>query len=163
MPFTPFHFGPGALVKSATPSRFSFTAFVATQVVIDLEPLYFLVINEPPVHRFFHSILGSLIAAAFVASAMLVAARIFLALWPGLPRALVQEFAPKPILWGAAIGGLSHVFLDYLMHPDIRPFYPASIGDGLNGLVSVPLVYIACVVCGVFGIGVLWWRTGRAG
>ena len=39
MPFTPFHFGPGALLKSFLRHRFSFVTFVASQVVIDFETL----------------------------------------------------------------------------------------------------------------------------
>jgi hypothetical protein len=35
MPFTPFHFGPGALLKSIFPRSVSLSAFVASQVLID--------------------------------------------------------------------------------------------------------------------------------
>src|SRR5215471_21806895 len=58
MPFTPFHFGPGLAAKAALPSRVSFTAFVATQVIIDFETLYHLVRVQWPVHRQLHSLVG---------------------------------------------------------------------------------------------------------
>lgn len=46
MPFTPFHFGPGATVKAMAGQHFSFTVFAFTQVAIDLEPLYFMLRDE---------------------------------------------------------------------------------------------------------------------
>ncbi len=39
MPFTPFHLGLGALVKSVTPNKaFSFQVFLLSQVLIDIQP-----------------------------------------------------------------------------------------------------------------------------
>jgi hypothetical protein len=37
MPFTPYHFGPGALVKAIMPRHFSFTVFCFAQIVTDFE------------------------------------------------------------------------------------------------------------------------------
>ena len=37
MPATPYHFGPGLLIKAAAPRQFSMAAYSLTQVVIDLE------------------------------------------------------------------------------------------------------------------------------
>ncbi len=57
MPFTPFHLGPGLLIKAAAPTRFSFAAYTATQVAIDLESGYFLFSGQTPVHRTAHTFL----------------------------------------------------------------------------------------------------------
>ena len=46
---------------------FSWSAFVAAQVLIDCETLYYLVRQEYPVHRFFHSVLGATAAGLVVA------------------------------------------------------------------------------------------------
>jgi hypothetical protein len=59
MPFTPIHFGPGVLVKAAAPARFSFTAFVLANVVIDLEPLCHIVRGDSPLHGTLHSLVGA--------------------------------------------------------------------------------------------------------
>jgi hypothetical protein len=59
MPFTPFHFGPGALAKVLLPRHFSLVAFLATQVVIDCETLYYMVRREFPLHRVAHSYVGA--------------------------------------------------------------------------------------------------------
>jgi hypothetical protein len=53
MPFTPFHFGTGAAIKAAIPTRISFTVFCYAQVVTDFESGYFLLRGQYPVHRFF--------------------------------------------------------------------------------------------------------------
>jgi hypothetical protein len=53
MPFTPFHFGPGALVHSAAPKHISFLAFCDANVLVDVEPLYYMLTGGYPIHRFF--------------------------------------------------------------------------------------------------------------
>ena len=56
MPFTPYHFGPGLLLKAAAPRHFSFLAFSTTQVAIDLESLQYLTMGDPHVHRTMHTL-----------------------------------------------------------------------------------------------------------
>lgn len=50
MPLTPYHFGPGVLVKSALPARFSLTALSLTEVAVDLEVAYYLTQEEGALH-----------------------------------------------------------------------------------------------------------------
>ncbi|MFZ6876076.1 hypothetical protein ACO0LF_28780 [Undibacterium sp. Di27W] len=38
MPFTPFHFGCGALAKTVAPKEFSFVAFAIAQIAMAIEP-----------------------------------------------------------------------------------------------------------------------------
>ena len=62
MPATPFHFGPGLLIKAAAPRQFSMAAYSLTQVVIDLESGYYVLHKSTPVHRQAHTFaLGGLI------------------------------------------------------------------------------------------------------
>lgn len=49
MPFTPFHGALGLAAKAASPRRFSFTVFAATQVAIDLESGFNLFLERDPV------------------------------------------------------------------------------------------------------------------
>jgi hypothetical protein len=51
MPVTPFHFGPGAAIHSLAPKRVSFLAFCVSNVLIDIEPLYFMLTKQFPLHR----------------------------------------------------------------------------------------------------------------
>ena len=59
MPVTPFHFGPGAALHSAAPARVSFIAFCVANVLIDGEPLYYMLAGAAWLHRFFHTYIGA--------------------------------------------------------------------------------------------------------
>ena len=161
MPFTPFHFGPGLLFKSISPARFSFTAFVATQVVIDFETLYFLVRQEWPVHRFLHSVPGSLLAG-LVTWVLVRAAGALLLRTLASPAALIEDLKPVSVAIGCGIGGVSHAVLDNVMHDDSRLLYPIET-PGLQGLVGLEALHIACVASGVVAMMLLVWRFRRAG
>jgi hypothetical protein len=65
MPFTPLHFGPGAAIKAVMPTSFSFTVFVFSQIVMDLEPTYYLLRGDWPVHCFLHTYLGAAVVTGF--------------------------------------------------------------------------------------------------
>src|SRR5262245_23835448 len=69
LPVTPFHFGPGLVLKGAAAPVFSWSAFAAAQVVIDCETIYYVVNGEYPIHRFFHSFLGAT-AAGLIATVL---------------------------------------------------------------------------------------------
>lgn len=161
MPFTPFHFGPGVLFKSVEPRRMSLTAFMTAQVLIDVEPLVYLIRNERPVHRFFHSIPGSLVVAATVAVILLMARRPLLRLVAVSVPALSQDLSAAAVAAGAAVGSVSHVLLDLLVHRDVRLFYPSGIGQAMGGRVGLGRVELACVVAGALGLAALWWRSKR--
>lgn len=162
MPITPFHFGPGLLIKAATPRHFSLSAFVAANVIIDLESLFHLLQDAWPVHRMLHTFaLGSI---AGLAAGWLVhrAAR--------AATASRYDFAPfdslraddlKAALVGGLLGGASHSVLDGIMHSDIRPFHPFSGANPLLGLVDLGTLHLTCVVTGVAGLAWLGWRQGQ--
>jgi membrane-bound metal-dependent hydrolase YbcI (DUF457 family) len=165
MPFTPFHFGPALLVKSVVPRWFSLSSFVASQVVIDIEALYWLRRNQWPVHRLLHTFVSGALVGVAVAVTVSAFARFFadsrLAERPGL----AAEGRFVPALVGGVVGGLSHSLLDGIMHPDIRPFRPFTEANPLLGLVSIVDLHLACVATGVLGLIVLLIRRpwGRAG
>lgn len=60
MPITPFHFGPGLLIKSVTGKHFSWLAFVLANILIDLEPIGFFLFTGEPVHPYLHTYIGAL-------------------------------------------------------------------------------------------------------
>ena len=165
MPFTPFHFGPGALIKAYAPRHVSFTVFVFSQVLIDIEPLYYMMQGEYPIHRFFHSYLG--------ATLIVIAAYIFGRPVCGLALAIMKkqlQFSTTsfiaasrtiqhlPALTGAAIGAYSHVLLDSIMHSDIRPFAPFFEYNYLFLAISVAELHVFCTVAGLLGALVLGFR-----
>ncbi|MCB1864853.1 MAG: DUF4184 domain-containing protein [Chromatiales bacterium] len=170
MPFTPFHFGPGSLIKATMPKQFSFTVFVFSQVLIDVESLYFLVHGEWPVHRFFHTYTGAtLIALAsywggrpICGIALAVLGGKFVLSKSGLAQA-IRLISRTAAASGAVIGAYSHVALDSIMHGDMRPFAPFSDANGLFDFLSPGELHVYCLVAGlVGGVGMgFWWLVWK--
>ena len=162
MPFTPYHFGPGLFVKGLAARWFSWIAFIAVQVVIDCETLYYLERREYPIHRTLHTFLGGTLAGLAVAGVLLLSrwlasrlrpevGRSFAAKWPSV----ASEFGIAGILAGGIIGGASHPLLDGLMHPDIRPLEPWTRANPLLGAVSMATLHDGCILAGVAGLVLL--------
>ena len=155
MPITPFHFGPGFLVKSVLSKYFSFRIFVLSNIIIDLEPLYFILTNQYPLHRFFHTYLGATVAAV----AFIVIGRPLCYWLTGRWNMLLKSFKIDnrkipmlALIVSAFIGTYSHVFLDSIMHQDLHPFYPWSQSNGLLHILSYGQLHLFCVLTGIIGI-----------
>jgi hypothetical protein len=163
MAATPFHFGPGLLIKAAAPRQFSMAAYALTQVVIDIESGYYLLRHDFPVHRDMHTFLvGGLIG---VLCGMLVSRT---GAWIARPRdlvgeALIAEYQMWTAILSGLFGGLFHAVVDGFMYTDIRPFRPLSSANPLFGLVSVRNIYLFCVITGLLGAVLLlaWERRPR--
>lgn len=161
MPATPFHFGPGLLIKAAAPRRFSMAAYSLAQVVIDIESGYYMLQNATPVHRQAHTFaLGGLIGLA----CGLIVSRV--GAWVARPRdvvpeALAAEYRLPIAVLSGIFGGIFHSVLDGVMHADIRPFRPVTAANPLYGLVSVEILYLFCIVTGVLGAALLLARLRR--
>jgi hypothetical protein len=163
MPATPFHLGPGLLVKAAAPRRFSMAAYTLAQVVIDLESGYYLLRGEYPVHRQAHTFfLGGLIGLLCGLIVSRVGER-----WARprdvVPEALAAEYRLPIAVVSGVVGGIFHSVLDGIMHPDIRPFRPFSDANPLFGIVSLQILYLFCVITGLVGAALLlaWERRQR--
>jgi len=150
VPFTPFHFGPGALVHAVAPKHVSFLAFCAANVVIDVEPLVWMLRGEPPLHRFAHTFGGALGVALVATALVLAATRLAVAL--RLPEAWQgRGLTAKRVAIGALLGSVSHVVLDGVMHTDLRPLVPWSDANPFLGAIGVGTLHGACVVAGLVG------------
>ena len=128
MPITPLHFGAALPLEFALRDRFSTTAFVAANVVMDVQPVLALGFGVPiAVHGWTHSLAGAVVIAA--ALAVLV--------WR-LPRR--TAFAT-----GFFAGTLSHVALDSLMHHDLSSLWPWREGNPVidRADVEISVVMIA--------------------
>jgi hypothetical protein len=159
VPITPFHFGPGALVKVVAPRHFSFTVFAFSQGLIDLEPIGFFLFTGDPVHPYLHTYLGATLV--FLAS-----------WWAGRPvcewalRAWNAWLSPAQARWlgqeprisvraafiGAFIGAYSHVAIDSIMHGDMEPFAPFSAATPWLLVVSVETLQWLCLLAGIIGM-----------
>lgn len=163
MPFTPYHFGAAAAIHSASPARVSFLAFCGANVLIDLEPLYYILTHQWPLHRYLHTFLGALFIAAATCAIGIACQR--LARKVKLPNPFGwQQLGPRAMAAGALLGTLTHVLLDGLTHVDIRPFAPFTNANPLRGHVSHGQVQVLCLYLGLAGcvvMGVRAWRSAR--
>ena len=155
MPATPFHFGPGLLIKAVAPRHFSMAAYSLSQVVIDIESGYYMLQNAAPVHRQAHTFaLGGLIGLLCGLIVSKVGA------WVARPRdvvpeALAAEYRLPVAVLSGIFGGIFHSVLDGIMHADIRPFRPFTQANPLYGLVSVEILYLFCIITGIVGAALL--------
>jgi hypothetical protein len=172
MPFTPFHFGPGLLMKAAAPRRFSFLSFATTQVAIDLESLHYLTAGDQHVHRTLHTMAaGGLAGVAVGALTWGIGAGVHAAIGSrvggmsiGTPIPIFgSELSGRGALLGGVLGGLSHSLLDAIVHSDVQPFLPFAPGNPFLGLIEWNTMETACIAAGVVGLfGILArMRAGR--
>jgi hypothetical protein len=157
MPITPFHFGPGAAIHAIVPKHVSFLAFCSANVLIDIEPLYYMVIGQHPLHRFFHTYIGATII--MVATALIFFAALKLASKVRLPNLFQwQSLSSLPIWLGAAVGSYSHIVFDSVMHSDIVPLSPLSEVNVLYQLVPLGKLHLFCIFAAVSGLVILGIR-----
>jgi hypothetical protein len=162
MPFTPFHMGPGAMIKAIFGKYFSLMVFGFAQVTIDIEPLVRLLRGDNTVHGLSHTYLGAILIGMF----SLVVGKIFceklLCAWNMITRfkyLLWLNLSPR-ISWfsatsGAFVGTFSHVFLDSLIHSDVYPFSPFSASNDLLYIMPTGWVYLLCLLLGIVGFMVI--------
>jgi membrane-bound metal-dependent hydrolase YbcI (DUF457 family) len=165
VPVTPFHFGAGLLAKGIIPRQLSFLAFVVSQVLIDCETGYYLLVKrEWPFHRWAHTLLvGSAVglAAGFTTW---IGARLVLRLFAGRWRVPdLREAAIQPAILGGVVGGVSHSLLDAVMHDDVYPLLPFSKANPLLGLISLPLLHLGLIAAGIVGCALLFPSAERPG
>lgn len=161
MPITPFHFGPGTLLKAVAPRHVSLTAFVLSQVVIDVESGYHLLVGDWPVHRICHTLPVAGLIGAVSGTVVWLVARLVPVTMPD-EKMIRSEVEFTPAHLGGVIGGLSHPLLDGIMHADVKPFWPLVETNPLLGLVGLGQLHLLCLAAGVLGVGVLWLRKAMA-
>ena len=158
MPFTPFHMGPGLLLKSLLQGYFSVIIFGWAQVLMDIQPLVAIITGKGKLHGFSHTYIGATLIALFAA----YTGR-WIYCW--CMRFVAQDFTPYqrqlfavPVqlktgicIVSAGIGSLSHVLLDSIMHPDLEPFFPVNLDNHLVLLISIGTLYKLCVYTGLAG------------
>ncbi len=146
MPVTPFHFGAGLAAKAVAPHRFGLLAFCAANVLIDIEPLYYALTRQYPLHRFWHTFVGAAIIGLLTTLLFFWLAWIRQKLRVNL-RWLNAEFHPTAIGLGGLSGAFSHVLLDSLVHEDMAPFAPFSSENPFLGvLYPIPLEILLALI-----------------
>lgn len=151
MPFTPYHMGPGILVKALLRGSFSLMIFGWTQVVMDVQPLIVTFTHEGRYHGFTHTYVGATLLAVVTAVTGKYLAELMLNV---LPREKDKRIG---ISWSVAflsafIGAYSHVLLDSLKQSsDITPLAPFSPAGPLSSLLTAATVRSLCLYSGIVG------------
>lgn len=154
MPITPYHFGPGLLLKGMGPGAVSFSAFVLANIIIDAEVAVNLWTGHRPLHATLHTYAAALAAGLLAGLVVIGAGRL-------LGRQERAEWAARPALVGGLLGAASQPLLDSVMHADVRPFWPLSASNPALHVVDVGTLHLLCVVAGVVGGGALALRRWR--
>ncbi len=162
MPITPFHLIAITPVKAIAPKHFSWSVFVLTNIIIDLEPITLFLVTMNPQHLVFHTILGATLIAVLCASFGKKWCELAIEIWNdeirGKPEAKLftsERKITKTAAWsGALIGAWSHLFLDSFMHDDIKPMSPFTDSNVLFGTISIGWLHTICLIVG--GIGILF-------
>ena len=160
MPFTPIHMGLGILTKALLRSSFSLMVFGYTQIVMDIQPLIVLITGEGHLHGFSHTYVGAILLAIFSALTGKYLSEL------GLVILGLSKESPIKIAWwvsflSAFIGSFSHVFLDSIMHTDVEPFYPSTLHNPFQGLISIAALHKLCFYFGLVGAAIYYlvsWR-----
>lgn len=144
MPITPLHLAVALPVKQVMKNRFGLGAFIAVNVLIDLEPgaVMFFGMDRLgyPLHGLMHTLLGATIA--------MVAVALFEWQWRWLA--------------GAAFGAYSHLLMDALVHTDVQPFSPLLDGNPIYMGWMEPLSLVCLIVVAWYGIPWLFITVRRA-
>jgi membrane-bound metal-dependent hydrolase YbcI (DUF457 family) len=145
MPFTPYHFGPNALIGLSLNKYIDLPVFVLTNVVVDLEVLAVVLFNlNYPLHGPCHTFLVGIVVGIICG----LIAYPFRNLFQSVMNFLQLSYQPGVIKM-AVSGVLSvwlHVTLDSIVHWDVQPFWPIA-GNPLFKLVSVSTIFTICEVC----------------
>ncbi|WJG08097.1 metal-dependent hydrolase [Aliiglaciecola sp. LCG003] len=155
MPFTPFHMGPGILIKSLLQGGFSLMVFGWSQIVMDIQPLVVLITGEGHLHGFSHTYIGASLLAVFSGLTGKYLSELGL-------KILKMDFSFSiEISWlvsfiSAFMGCFSHVILDSIIHADVEPFSPFSHNNGFLGLISVSTLHTLCLYSGFLGAAIFY-------
>ena len=144
MPFTPYHFGPAALLALPAKKYIDIPTFVLANVAVDLEPLTVILLSvNYPLHGFCHTLLiGTAVGL----------------LW-GLFAYSIKDIFKRPMqlfqlpyktsllkmLLSGILGVWFHIIIDSTLYRDIRPLWP-SHANPLFRIIRPFSVYLICEI-----------------
>ncbi|GAC1397041.1 MAG: hypothetical protein NVSMB52_10710 [Chloroflexota bacterium] len=138
-------------------TRFSLLIFLITQIVIDLEPLYYLMTDQSPAHRFWlPSSERPFWLSRWRASCLSCGKR--------RSRSLLdpRESLPDNIWLGALLGTWTHVLLNSVVHLDVAIFGPFHASHPLYGWLEWEAMDRLCLALARDGGSVLWYRRRQS-
>ncbi len=152
MPFTPIHLGFAIFVFSILPFLDPIALLIGT-VIIDLEPIFYLITGIGQMHGIMHSTLGVIVFFIPTSFFSWLCYRLF----------KLERYLPKFNIYisllSAILGLISHVFFDAVLYPEIMFFYPFSKQTGLlYELIPFSAVYWILGVMSILGSIILGIR-----
>jgi membrane-bound metal-dependent hydrolase YbcI (DUF457 family) len=143
LPFTPYHFGPSALLGLTFRRWIDVPVIVLANVVMDFEPgLVMLLRLDYPLHGYIHTFLFGF----FIGVVWAVVSFYFLkGFYSWLMNLLRLPYRPRfgAMAVAGVLGVWLHVFLDSIMHADTRPFWPIEANPFLQ-VISDSRLYLMC-------------------
>lgn len=143
MPITPLHLAAALPVKHAMKNDFSLWAFIIVNCIIDLEPITVHLLGLEKhglsMHGGMHTIVGVTLVAL-----------------------VVSVFRWRFSWWlGAAFGAYSHLFMDAMVHADMRPLIPLMPGNPLYLGLMEPMSLVCLIVVAAYGVPWLLLRASE--
>ena len=109
MPLTPLHFGLLAPINHLAKGKVSNVSFILVNLWIDAQSILFALTGEGAIeHGVNHSFFGATVLSLLVA---------------------MIGFRSDKWVYGAYLGGFTHILLDMLVHPEMQPFEPLMEGN----------------------------------
>ena len=148
--------GPGLLVKALSGRHISLMIFGFSQIAIDIEPLVRIIRGDTFVHGFTHAYLGATLVGLVSVVIGRPCCAWLLNRWIEGRQSHLEPRGSSSIsvssaISGALVGTYSHVFLDSIMHSDMRPFAPWSDANAVLHVISVGRLHNLCMLSGVLG------------
>ena len=147
-------------MHSAAPRHVSFLAFCAANVLVDVEPLYYMLTDQYPIHRFFHTYVGATLAGLIFILLFALVRRFAM---PLLRLLRLEDLGVRAVAIGAFAGTYTHVLFDSLMHADMRPFAPFSDANPLLTMVPLRALHGFCLLAAAAGAAIIFARRTRRG
>ena len=152
MPFTPIHFGFSVFIFSILPFM-DLVALLIGAVIMDLEPIFYLITGIGQLHGILHSILGVLVF--FIPTTFIS--------WLCYRFLKLDKYLPSFNIYISLLSGIfglfSHIFFDAIMYSEIMFFYPFSKRSGiLFNLVSSRTDYLILIIMFIVGIIIIGLR-----
>jgi membrane-bound metal-dependent hydrolase YbcI (DUF457 family) len=136
MPFTPVHLGFAIFIFSILPFVDPIALLIGT-IIIDVEPIFYLITGIGQMHGIMHSTLGVIVF--FIPTSFIS--------WLCYKFLKLDRYLPKYKIYISLLSGIlglfSHIFFDAILYSEIMFFYPFSNTNGiLLNLTSSRAVYL---------------------
>ncbi len=144
MPFTPYHFGPSALLALPVKKYIDIPTFVLANVAVDLEPLTVIILRlDYPLHGFCHTLLIGTAVGLFWGILAYAIKGIFK--WPMKLFQLSCKASISRMLLSGTLGVWLHIIFDSTLYHDIRPLWPFD-PNPLLGIINSSSVFLICEI-----------------